>query len=119
MKYLIIFLAAFLMFSFIPSPCFAQEYPAVEDPAAERAGDRDPINEDIIVPTETTPLPQMPNPRIMVITIEYIEGIEQPASIAQTEMEKEFLANNFPLIDKSQMEMIKEKDAVLSFSDPD
>ena len=55
----------------------------------------------------------------MVITVEYIDGIEQPASIAQAEMEKEFLDNNFPLIDKSQMEMIKERDAVLSFSDPD
>ncbi len=134
MKYLSIVLAAFLIFSFIPSVCFAQEYPAVEDPAVESAANRDPINEDIInednpkdlpavprlpIPTETTPLPQKPNPRIMVITVEYIDGIEQPASIAQAEMEKEFLRNNFPLIDKSQMEMIKERDAVLSFSDPD
>ena len=48
MKSLSIVLAAFLIFSFIPFASFAQEYPAVEDPAAERADDRDPISEDII-----------------------------------------------------------------------
>lgn len=134
MKYLGIVLTVFLMFSFMPSVCFAQEYPAIEDPAAERADDMDPISENIIdednpkappeapilpIPAETTPLSQKPNPRIMVITVEYIDGIEQPAGIAQAKMEKEFLASNFPLMDKSQMEMVKERDAVFSFSDPD
>jgi len=129
MKYLRIILTVCFLFAFFPSA-----YPAVEDPAAERADDMDPINDDIInednpqelpdapilpMPTETTSLPQKPNPRIMIITVEYVDGIEQPASITQSRTEEKFLANDFPLIDKSQMEMIKEKDAVLSFSDPD
>ncbi|MDD5679991.1 MAG: hypothetical protein PHI59_01975 [Candidatus Omnitrophica bacterium] len=66
-----------------------------------------------------TPPLNKANPRIMAITVEYVDGIEQPASITQSRTEEKFLANDFPLIDKSQMEMIKEKDAVLSFSDPD
>lgn len=128
-------LTVFFIFSFIN--CAAAAMIADEtDPAridAERSDERDPVNEDIInednpqelpavpplpMPTETTPLPQKPNPRIMVITAEYADGIEQPASITQSKMEDSFLANGFQLIDKSQMEMIKEKDAVMSFSDP-
>jgi hypothetical protein len=126
MKYLSVILTAFLIFSFLPCA-----YPQADEP--EMAGPRDAISEDIIdednpqdlpdvmprpISDEATPLPQKPNPRIMVITVEYIDGIEQPASITQSKMEESFLASDFPLIDKSQMEMIKERDAVLSFSDP-
>ncbi|MEA3560279.1 MAG: hypothetical protein U9R31_00710 [Candidatus Omnitrophota bacterium] len=57
-------------------------------------------------------------PRIMMIFSESIDGLEQPGSVVQTEMENAFLENNFPLIDKAQMEMIKSRDAALSYADP-
>ncbi|MBU4377049.1 MAG: hypothetical protein KKD29_06210 [Candidatus Omnitrophica bacterium] len=122
------FLILFLMLSFIPFAYSGFEYPVIEDPATEPPGGNPPVNEyfdenlppNIAPPPATKPeTPRKSNPRIMVITVEYVDGIEQPASMVQAKMEKEFLANNFPLVDKSQMEMIKERDAVLSFSDPD
>ena len=57
-------------------------------------------------------------PRIMMIFSESIDGLEQPGSVVQAEMENAFLKNNFSLIDKAQMEMIKSRDAALSYADP-
>ncbi len=58
------------------------------------------------------------NPRIMVLAVEYIDGLEQPASLVQSKISEVFLQNDFPLIDKAQMERIKSRDATLSFADP-
>ena len=106
MKYLCFILVACLMVSFLPFVCIAQDV------------GNSLVEESVIASPEIPPLPVQPNPRIMIITIEYADGIEQPASITQSRTEEKFIANDFPLVDKSQMEMIKEKDAVLSFSDP-
>ena len=58
------------------------------------------------------------NPRIMVLAVEYIDGLEQPASLLQSKISEIFLQNDFPLIDKVQMERIKSRDSTLSFADP-
>ena len=58
------------------------------------------------------------NPRIMVLAVEYVDGLEQPASVLQSKISEIFLQNNFPLIDKAQMEKIKARDATLSFDNP-
>ncbi len=94
------------MLSFLPFICLAQDI------------GNSLVTDNVIASPEIPPLPVEANPRIMIITIEYADGIEQPASITQSRTEEKFIANDFPLVDKSQMEMIKEKDAVLSFSDP-
>ncbi|MEA3329069.1 MAG: hypothetical protein U9Q08_05050 [Candidatus Omnitrophota bacterium] len=57
-------------------------------------------------------------PRVMAVFSESIDGLEQPGAVVQTEMEKAFLENNFPLIDRAQMEMVKSRDAALSYADP-
>lgn len=57
-------------------------------------------------------------PRIMVVFSESIDGLQQPGAVTQTEIEKAFLKDNFPLIDRAQMEMIKSRDATLSYADP-
>ena len=57
-------------------------------------------------------------PRVMMVFSESIDGLQQPGAVAQTEMESVFLENRFPLIDKAQMEMIKSRDATLSYTDP-
>ncbi|MDP3790107.1 MAG: hypothetical protein Q8R48_06890, partial [Candidatus Omnitrophota bacterium] len=106
MKHSRFILALCLMVSFLPFVCVAQ---GIENSV---------VTDDIIAGPEIPPLPVEANPRIMIITVEYADGIEQPASITQSRTEEKFIANDFPLVDKSQMEMIKEKDAVLSFSDP-
>jgi hypothetical protein len=61
---------------------------------------------------------RMNNPRIMIIFAELIDGLEEAGAVTQTEMERFFLSKEFPLIDKSQMQMIKERDAALSYADP-
>ena len=58
------------------------------------------------------------NPRVMIIFAELIDGLEQAGAVTQTEMERAFLAKSFPLVDKAQMQMIKERDASLSYADP-
>lgn len=57
------------------------------------------------------------NPRTMFVFSELIDGLEQAGAVTQTEMERAFLAKEFPLVDKAQMQMVKERDAALSFSD--
>ena len=106
MKYLCFTLLVCFMLSFLPFICLAQDI------------GNSLVTDNVIASPEIPPLPVEANPRIMIITIEYADGIEQPASITQSRTEEKFIANDFPLVDKSQMEMIKEKDAVLSFSDP-
>lgn len=106
MKYLSTIMAACFMLSFISLNCFAQDIGNTVVMDAELAG------------SQALSEPPQINPRIMVITVEYADGIEQPASITQARTEEKFIANDFPLVDKSQMELIKEKDAVLSFCDP-
>ena len=59
------------------------------------------------------------NPRVMVLAVEYVDGLEQPASLIQSKISEILLQNDFPLIDKAQMERIKSRDATLSFSNPD
>jgi len=58
-------------------------------------------------------------PRIVVLIDDYIDGVEQPRSICATEVEKIFMNSKFPVVSKDQMEMIKERDAALSFGDPE
>jgi hypothetical protein len=57
-------------------------------------------------------------PRVMVLVTEYIDGVEQPQRIAGTAIEKVFMENKFPVVSKEQTEMIKERDATLSYADP-
>ena len=56
-------------------------------------------------------------PRIVMVFSETIDGLVQPGAITQTSLEKEFLQNNFPLVDKAQMEMVKTRDVTLSYND--
>lgn len=58
------------------------------------------------------------NPRIMVLIQEFVDGIEQPSELVQTEMERVFLSKGFPLVDKSQYQMIKERDVALCYDNP-
>ena len=57
------------------------------------------------------------NPRIMVLAVEYIDGLEQPAGLTQSKLSEILLSKGFQVVDKGQMEMIKARDATLSFSD--
>lgn len=58
-------------------------------------------------------------PRVMVLIDDYIDGIAQPKHITAVAIEKAFMKNKFPVVSKDQMEKIKEKDATLSYKDPD
>lgn len=58
------------------------------------------------------------NPRVMVLVQEFVDGLEQPSELVQTEMERIFLAKGFPLVDKGQFQMIKERDVALSYDNP-
>ncbi|MBN2189669.1 MAG: hypothetical protein JW728_00470 [Candidatus Aureabacteria bacterium] len=57
-------------------------------------------------------------PRIMIIFSEMVDGMTQPGETVQTGMEKSFLSNGFKLIDKSQMEAVKARDATLYYENP-
>lgn len=58
------------------------------------------------------------NPRIIFVFNEYIDGLIQPRGLVQNRLENLFLKEDFKLIDKSQLELIKERDATLSFENP-
>lgn len=58
-------------------------------------------------------------PRVMIIFIDSVDGLEQPGEVTQIQMEKAFLDNGFKLVDKSQLEMVKARDVTLSFENPD
>ncbi len=58
------------------------------------------------------------NPRLMFLFAESIDGVEQPRVVAQAEVERAFLKRDFPLVDKAQMDMVKSRDATLSWEDP-
>ncbi len=57
-------------------------------------------------------------PRIVIVFSETIDGLTQPGALTQTSLEKAFLENDFPVVDKPQMEMIKARDVTLSYNDP-
>ncbi|MDD5644495.1 MAG: hypothetical protein PHO00_03495 [bacterium] len=57
-------------------------------------------------------------PRVMVIFSEMVDGMTQPGGTVQTGMEKSFLGGGFKLIDKSQMEAVKMRDATLYYENP-
>jgi len=57
-------------------------------------------------------------PRVMVVVNDYIDGLIQPKHITVSEIEKVFMSNDIVVISKSQMEMIKAKDATLAYNDP-
>lgn len=59
------------------------------------------------------------NPRVMVIFNELIDGVQQQGDLTAAAMEREFQRLDFPVIDKTQMQAIQERDAALSYSDPD
>jgi len=59
------------------------------------------------------------NPRVMIVTSELIDGLESPGAVVSTEIEKLFLSRQIPLIDKSQMEMIKQRDAAMAYANPE
>lgn len=59
------------------------------------------------------------NPRVMIIFNELVDGVEQQGQSAASEVEKLFLKMDFPLVDKAQMEAIQERDAALSYANPD
>lgn len=59
------------------------------------------------------------NPRVIVLIQEFVDGLEQPSELVQAEMEKEFLAKGFPLVDKAQFQMVKERDVALSYTNPE
>jgi len=58
------------------------------------------------------------NPRIMFIFSEIVDGLEQAGAVTQTTFENAFLKKDFPLIDKSQLQSIKERDAAMNYADP-
>ena len=57
-------------------------------------------------------------PRVMVLIDDYVDGLKQPRHIAAAEIEKTFITNKVPVISKDQMELIKARDATLSYNDP-
>lgn len=59
------------------------------------------------------------NPRIMILVQEFVDGLEQPSELVQAEMEKGFLSKSFPLVDKGQYQMVKERDVALSYTNPE
>lgn len=58
------------------------------------------------------------NPRVMVLIQESVDGLEQPSELVQTAMEREFLSKAFPVVDKGQSQMIKERDVALCYDNP-
>lgn len=59
------------------------------------------------------------NPRVMVVFNELIDGVTQQGDLTASALEREFQRLNFPVIDKAQMQAIKERDAAMSYADPD
>ncbi len=57
-------------------------------------------------------------PHIMVVFLELIDGLEQPGQVAQIEVEKAFLKENFPLAEQIERELIRAQDITLSYEDP-
>lgn len=55
-------------------------------------------------------LQQKGKPRIMVVLGETLDGNKQDDSIVASEIEKQLLSNDFPLVDKSQFNEIQQRD---------
>ncbi len=58
------------------------------------------------------------NPRIMILFSEVMDGLPISGAVAATKMEQIFLKHGFPVVDKAQMMAIQERDATLSYADP-
>lgn len=58
------------------------------------------------------------NPRIMVLFTEVMDGMPISGNVATSSMERIFLKNGFPVVDKAQQMAIKERDATLNYADP-
>ena len=58
------------------------------------------------------------NPRVVILINEYIDGNESPVDNVRSTLEKDFLAKNFKLVDKTQLTAIKTRDVSVSFEDP-
>lgn len=61
---------------------------------------------------------KMNYPRVVVIIDDYIDGMEQPGKVAAGEIEKVFMQEKFPIVNKDQLEKIKQKDATVTYFDP-
>jgi len=58
------------------------------------------------------------HPHTMIVFLELIDGLEQPGQVAQIEVEKAFLKENFPLAEQIERELIRAQDITLSYEDP-
>ena len=58
------------------------------------------------------------NPRVMILFSEVMDGLPISGAVAATKMEQIFLKHGFPVVDKAQMMAIQERDATLSYADP-
>jgi len=58
------------------------------------------------------------NPRVMIVFNELIDGVQQQGNLAASTMERTFQRLDFPVIDKAQMQAIKERDAAISYANP-
>ncbi|RJP58074.1 MAG: hypothetical protein C4541_08585 [Candidatus Auribacter fodinae] len=65
------------------------------------------------------------NPRVIIIFREMVDqtdpvwGGQVQGGVAQSSLEQKLLSKGFPMIDKGQLEMIKQRDAALNYADPD
>ncbi len=59
------------------------------------------------------------NPRVMVVFNELIDGVTQQGGLTSSAMERTFQRMDFPVIDKAQMDAIKDRDAAISYANPD
>lgn len=59
------------------------------------------------------------NPRVMVLFNEIVDGVQQQGNLTASAMERKFQQLNFPVIDKAQMQAIKERDAAIAYANPD
>jgi hypothetical protein len=57
-------------------------------------------------------------PRVVVLVNDYVDGLVQPKHIASSELEKIFMENDIVVIDMGQMDLVKDRDATLSYNDP-
>lgn len=61
---------------------------------------------------------KMDYPRIIVLIDDYIDGVRQPRHVVALELEKTFMRNKFPVISKSQLKKINERDTALAYGNP-
>jgi hypothetical protein len=64
-------------------------------------------------------LQQKGKPRLMVVISERIDGAHESESIVATQVEKQLLKNDFPLVDKSQFNEIQRRDVAQASTNED